>query len=170
MEQMWTATSGKRGWQRIVTSPLRRCAEFASALAQHLHTPLEIDARLRELHFGTWEAQTAEEITRSDPEGLRHFWADPIRHPPPGAEALPAFQARVLSCWEDQLRGRLGGRVLLVTHSGPIRAILGQMYRVSWSDLLRLDLAHASLTHIRVERARNGSVHADVVAAMLGSC
>jgi len=165
MEQMWRATSAERGWQCIVTSPLRRCAEFASALAERLHTPLEVDDRLREIHFGAWEAQTAEAITGSDPEGLRRFWADPIRHPPPGAEPLPAFEARVLSCWEDRLRSHAGGRVLVVTHGGPIRSILGHVYRVAWTDLLRLDLPHASLTHVRVERAKNGIAHAGVVAA-----
>jgi broad specificity phosphatase PhoE len=170
MEQMWATVLGKGGWQCIVTSPLRRCAEFASALAERLHTPLEIDDRLREIHFGAWEAQTAEEIIRLDPDGLQRFWADPIRHPPPGAEPLPAFEARVLSCWEDQLRSHAGNRLLLVTHGGPIRAILGQVYRVPWTDLLRLDLSHASLTHVRVERARNGSARAGVVAAIDGPC
>jgi broad specificity phosphatase PhoE len=170
MEQMWTATSGKRGWQCIVTSPLRRCADFASALAERLHTPLEIDDRLREIHFGEWEAQTAEAITRSDPGALQRFWADPIRHPPPGAESLPVFEARVLSCWREQLRAHAGKRVLLVTHGGPIRAILGYVYRVPWKDLLRLDLPHASVTHVRVEQTRNGSARAGVVASIDGPC
>jgi len=170
MEQMWAAVSGQRQWKYIVASPLRRCAEFARALAQRLNTPLEIDDRLCEIYFGTWEALTAEEIASRDPDGLRRFWADPIRHPPPGAEPLPAFEARVLSCWKDQLGSRAGSRVLFVTHGGPIRAILGQVHRVAWTDLLRLDLRHASLTHIRVQRAADGSVHAGVTAASGGSC
>jgi alpha-ribazole phosphatase len=170
MEQMWTATSGKQGWQCIVTSPLRRCGEFATALAERLHTPLEIDDRLREIHFGAWEAQTAEDVIRLDPDGLQRFWADPIRHPPPGAEPLAAFEARVLSCWVDRLRSHAVNRVLLVTHGGPIRAILGHVYRVPWTELLRLDLPHASLTHVRVKHAGNGSAHAGVVAAQDGPC
>jgi len=165
MDQMWAATAGQDGWDRIVASPLQRCAEFARALAERKRTPLEIDARLREIDFGAWEAQTAEQITQRDADGLRRFWADPIRHPPPGAEAVPAFEARVLSCWRDQLQRHAGSRVLLVTHGGPIRAILGQVYRVPWTDLLRLDLPHASLTRVRVERAADGSVQAGVAAA-----
>jgi broad specificity phosphatase PhoE len=124
-----------------------------------------IDDRLREIHFGAWEAHRAGEISRLDPDGLQRFWADPLRHPPPGAEPLTAFEARVLSCWEDRLRGHAGGRVLMVTHGGPIRAILGHVYGVPWTDLLGLDLPHASLTHVRVERVRNGIAHAGVVAA-----
>jgi alpha-ribazole phosphatase len=165
MEQMWAAITGQHRWDRIVASPLRRCTEFASALGEHRHAPLEIDERLREIDFGAWEGQTAEEITRYDPEALRRFWADPIRHPPPGAEALLAFQARVSSCWRDQLRRDAASRVLLVTHGGPIRAILGQVYRVPWPDLLRLHLPHASLTRIRVERAADGGVRSGLVAA-----
>ncbi len=165
MEQMWTAVSDQGHWQCIVASPLRRCAEFACALAERLDTPSEIDERLREIDFGAWEGRRAEEITKHDPQALRRFWADPIRHPPPGAEAVRAFQARVLSCWQDQLRRHAGRRVLLVTHGGPIRAILGQVYRVPWTDLLRLDLPHASLTRLRVECASDGDVRAGVVAA-----
>jgi alpha-ribazole phosphatase len=165
MEQMWGAIAGQHRWDRIVASPLRRCTEFASALGEHLHTPLEIDERLREIDFGAWEGQTAEAIARYHPQALRRFWADPIRHPPPGAEALPVFQARVSSCWRDQLRRHAASRVLFVTHGGPIRAILGQVYRVPWTDLLRLDLPHASLTRIRVERAADGRVCSGVVAA-----
>lgn len=167
---MWTAVSGKGGWQCIVTSPLRRCAEFACALAERLHAPWELDERLREIDFGAWEGQTAEEITRHDPEALRRFWADPIRHPPPGGEAVPAFQARVRSCWRDQLRRFGGNRVLLITHGGPIRAILGQVYRVPWTDLLNLDLPHASLTRLRVDHASDGRIHAGVAAPTGSPC
>jgi broad specificity phosphatase PhoE len=170
MEQMWAAVSGKRRWEGIVASPLRRCAEFARALAQRLDMPLEIDDRLREIHFGAWEARTAEEIASCDPDGLRRFWADPMRHPPPGAESLSAFEARVLSCWEDQLQCHSENRVLFVTHGGPIRAILGQLHRVAWTDLLRLDLPHASLTHVRVQLTADGCVHAGVTAASGGAC
>lgn len=170
MEQMWAAVSGKGRWERIVASPLRRCAEFARALAQRLDMPLEIEDRLREIHFGTWEARTAEEVASCDPDGLRRFWADPLRHPPPGAEFLSAFEARVLSGWNDQLRSHAGSRVLFVTHGGPIRAILGQVHRIPWTDLLRLDLPPASLTHVRVQLTADGSVHAGVTAVSGGSC
>ena len=170
VQQMWTALSGKGRWQCIVASPLRRCAEFANALAEHLRTPLEIDERLREIDFGAWEAQTPEEITKRDPEALRRFWADPLSYPPPDAEALPAFQARVMSCWQQQLRRPAGSRLLLITHGGPIRAILGQVYHVPWPHLLSLDLPYASLTRVRVERAPDGAVHAGVVAATGSPC
>ena len=170
MEQMWAAVSGKGRWERIVVSPLRRCAEFAHALAQRLDVPLEVDDRLREIHFGTWEALTAEEIASCDLDALRRFWADPMRYPPPRAESLAAFEARVLSCWTDQLRSHSENRLLFVTHGGPIRAILGQVHRIPWTDLLRLDLPHASLTHVRVQLTADGSVRAGVTAASGGSC
>ena len=73
MEQMWAAVSGQERWERIVASPLHRCAEFARALAQRLGVPLEIDDRLREIHFDAWKALTAEEIASYNPDGLRRF-------------------------------------------------------------------------------------------------
>lgn len=170
MAQMWAAVAGKGAWGGIVASSLRRCAEFASALGEQLYAPVEIDERLREIHFGAWEGQTAEQIARRDPEALQRFWADPTHCPPPGAEALDAFQARVLAAWSDQLQKHPGKRLLLVTHGGPIRVILGHVYRVEWPTLLSLDLPHASLTRLRVEHAADRAARVGIVATIGASC
>lgn len=104
-EQMRIAV-GKEPWQRIVASPLKRCAEFADGLAARLGIPLEIDDRLREMHFGGWEGKTAAELMESDGEALTRFWRDPASYTPPGAEPLRDFQVRVLAAWSDLRLGK----------------------------------------------------------------
>lgn len=54
---MRAALGEECGWNRIVSSPLRRCADFARDLARRHGLPLDIDARLREIHFGDWEGE-----------------------------------------------------------------------------------------------------------------
>ena len=147
--QMWAAV-GDIGWDRIVASPLVRCAAFAQALAERRGIPLEIDARLREMHFGAWEGRTAVEIIAQDADALTRFWQDPAAYPPPDAEPLLAFQARVLQAWREIVRAGAAQRVLLVSHGGPIRVVLCDIKQHPVERLLELDVAHAALLAVRV--------------------
>lgn len=150
-EQM-EAAAGALAWERIVASPLKRCADFAQALASRLAIPLAFDERLREMHFGAWEGRTAAELMESAPDALARFWRDPAAYPPPGAEALGDFQARVLAAW-DELRNQPNGRrVLVVGHGGPSRTILCTVLGHPLERLLELeiDLGHGALRWLRL--------------------
>ncbi len=172
--QMRAAASGKP-WTRIVSSPLRRCAEFAGELAARLAIPLELDERLREMHFGVWEGRSAAELMESEGDALTRFWRDPATFSPPGAESLQAFQSRVLDAWNDLRKSMgkptstsLGGgllppsspfdeegnaqRMLLVCHGGTIRTILCDVLRHPPERLLELELelGHGALRWVRL--------------------
>ncbi|MDP2783353.1 MAG: histidine phosphatase family protein [Sulfurimicrobium sp.] len=147
--QMWAAV-GEIGWDRIVASPLVRCAAFAQTLAERRGIPLEIDARLREMHFGAWEGRTAVEIMAQDADALTRFWQDPAAYPPPDGEPLLAFQARVLQAWREIVRADAAQRVLLVSHGGPIRVVLCDIKQHPVERLLELEVAHAALLAVRV--------------------
>jgi broad specificity phosphatase PhoE len=146
LAQMRTAVRGRR-WDRVVSSPLRRCAEFARLLAQDLAVPCHQERRLREIHFGDWEGRSAAELIELAPESLRRFWENPLDHPPPGAEPLPELQARVLDAWAELIRDG-GGSTLLVTHGGPIRVLLAHFAAWPLSGLLQIEVAHAALIDV----------------------
>ena len=57
--QMREAVKGGGPWDRIVSSPLQRCALFARELSAQLDIPVSFDKHLQELHFGAWEGQSA---------------------------------------------------------------------------------------------------------------
>lgn len=159
LQQMWNAV-GDRRWDRIISSPLQRCAGFAQALSSHLGVPCSRDARLREMHFGTWEERTAKQLMVEDPMALERFWRDPASYPPPGAEPLLALQARVLDFWYDLAAEAAGERVLLVTHGGPIRILIGASRGMSLSDLLEIEVAHAALFSLRASIGESGAISA----------
>ncbi|MCP5419447.1 MAG: alpha-ribazole phosphatase [Gammaproteobacteria bacterium] len=137
-------------WQVIVSSPLRRCAEFAQELADRHRLPLEIDSGLREMSFGVWEGRTPAEILLVTPEAQERFWRDPIRHPPPDGENLLSFQTRVVSAWHDLLGRHTGRRILLVGHGGMIRIVLCHILEIPLRRLWRLEVPYANLSRIRV--------------------
>lgn len=125
-EQMEAALAGLGPWDCIIASPRARCADFARALARREAVPCTLDPRLQELHFGAWEGCTVTRILERDPEGLAAFWRDPERHPPPGGEPLARFRARVLAAWRE-LEAQQDRRLLLITHGGVLRLLLGHI-------------------------------------------
>jgi alpha-ribazole phosphatase len=142
--QMWAAVDGYE-WHRIVSSPLRRCADFAAALAARLAVPFLEDPRLREMHFGDWEGRSAADLMHSAPDALRRFWEDPFTDAPPRAEPLEALRTRVLALWEELITGDTDERVLVVTHGGPIRILLAEFFSQPRTRLLEIKVAHAAL-------------------------
>ncbi|WP_205617267.1 histidine phosphatase family protein [Pelomicrobium methylotrophicum] len=153
-EQMWRAVRGKGLWDRIVTSPLERCAAFAEALAARHAIVLEVDERWREIDFGAWEGHTVEELMAQDPQALERFWRDPLAHPPPGGERLAAFRDRVLAAWRELASRCWGQRVLIVTHAGPIRVVLAHLSGWPANGLLSIEVPLASLMRLRPQGVR----------------
>jgi alpha-ribazole phosphatase len=147
-QQMWAAVEGGH-WARIVSSPLRRCREFAAALAERLGLPISTDARLRELHFGEWEDLSVDELMINKPQALRLFWEDPGRHAPPGAEQLDEACTRVLSYWHEASAEATGQRVLAVTHGGPMRILRAELTVLSRERLLEIEVPYATLWDTR---------------------
>lgn len=150
-QQMHAALTPPSGWQAIVASPLRRCADFAHALAHELRLPLTTDPRLREMHFGAWEGLTAEDIEAREPGALQRFASDPWHHHPPGGETLTAFQARVLAGWTE-IQGRRESRLLVISHGGVIRVLLSLHHRrgsTQWQDW---DVPYGSLHTLHTEQ------------------
>ena len=159
-EQMWRAVGELAPWQVIVTSPLRRCAAFAQALAGRHGLPLEVEPRFKEIGFGEWEGLTPEDVARRDPDRYARFRDDPQRFMPPGAEEVAAFAARIGEAWQSLLDAHAGRRVLVVCHAGTIRAVLGQVLGAPPSHLFRARVDYAGLT--RIERR---PPHAPVLVA-----
>ncbi|PWK88630.1 histidine phosphatase family protein [Fulvimonas soli] len=142
--QLRAAAAG-RAWDRIVSSTLRRCAAFAQELAQARGLPLRLDARLAEYHFGDWQGVPIETLAARDGEALARFWADPVRHPPPGAESFAAFRARLCAALDEAARAAAGARVLVLTHGGAIRLLRCLVEGRDYGDMAGIEVPHASL-------------------------
>jgi alpha-ribazole phosphatase len=149
--QMAAAVEGET-WTRIVTSPLKRCADFARELAREREIPLECDERLREMHFGAWEGRSAAELMESEGDALSRFWRDPAANTPPGGEPLEAFQARVLAAWSSLRGAPHGSKTLVVSHGGVIRTLLCVLLGHPLHRLLELEteIGHGALHRVRL--------------------
>ncbi len=68
-ERMRAAVIAQGPWDRLISSPLQRCARFADELAARLKVPVSLEKDLQELHFGAWEGQSAAALMETDAEG-----------------------------------------------------------------------------------------------------
>lgn len=141
--QMHRMVGEGKDWDRLVSSPLCRCADFARALARRTQLPLMLEPRLREIHFGVWEGRVIDELMVQEQPALARFWSDPERHPPPQSEPLADFCARVDDVWDELVRAAVTERILVVTHSGVIRAVFARLLNRPRSRLLDFDVPHA---------------------------
>lgn len=148
--QMRAAVRGEQQWETVVSSPLLRCAQFASELAERLGLPWETELRFKEIGFGDWEGRTPEEVMQSDPDRLDRLWRDPVRNTPPGGEGLEAFAARVEEGWNELLRRHEGRKILVVAHGGVNRVILCHALQIPLRNMFRLDVPFAALSRLRV--------------------
>ncbi|WP_160106430.1 alpha-ribazole phosphatase family protein [Pseudomonas izuensis] len=150
-QQMRAAVMEQGPWDRLVSSPLQRCARFAEELAAHSGLPVEFDPDLRELHFGAWEGQSAVALMETDAEGLGLFWADPYSFTPPQGEPVAEFSARVLAAVARLQAAYAGERVLLISHGGVMRLLLAQARGLPREQLLNVEVGHGALFSLSVQ-------------------
>ncbi len=156
--QMRQAIAGHSPWKTIISSPLRRCSEFARELSEQLEIALEFDTRLKEVGFGTWEGLTGEQVQELDGQALQKFYNDPITHRPAGAEPLDAFSERVNQAYLDIVHRHAGQHILILTHAGVIRSILQETLLAPLASMYRISIDTASLTRIQISSERPPTV------------
>ena len=149
-EQMRAAVAEQGPWDRLVSSPLQRCALFAHELGARLKVPVTLEKDLQELHFGAWEGQSAAALMETDAEGLGLFWADPYSFTPPEGEPVNDFSERVLGAVSRLYRAYAGERVLLISHGGVMRLLLARARGLPREQLLNVEVAHGSLFSLLV--------------------
>lgn len=132
------------GSARIISSDLRRCHHFAICLGT-----VEIDARLRELDFGTWENRRWASLPRSETE----IWTDDVvNRRPPGGESFKDIMARAEDFFNT--RGASNETTVLVTHAGFIRASLALRLALPPERVFRFQLDFGHVT--KLCHAENG--------------
>ena len=152
-KQLHATTKNKQNWQYIVTSPLKRCSEFAHELAK-IHTlPIQTEPEFKEVSFGLWEGKTVDELLETEADEIKKYWDDPINTTPPQGENLLAFEKRVLSGWEQMLNDFQGQHILLISHAGVMRMILCHILGMPLTELFKLDVGLAKVSRIQVEHS-----------------
>lgn len=132
-------------WDVVISSPRRRCCEFAYHFARRHLLYCHIEHRLGEIHFGAWEGQSFARIQQRFPQQLKHYWRNPLQFTPPGGEPLGVFRQRVMSAWRDITAQSRDQKILVITHGGVIRLLHCELRRIPLTELLHIQVPHASM-------------------------
>ena len=113
------ASLTNQSFEAAYASDLLRARQTADAIAARCSLQPAIDARLRERHYGVFQALTYDEARARFPEDYQHFESrDPEFVFPGGGESLRQFAARIHEALHDIATRHQGGTVLVVTHGG----------------------------------------------------
>ena len=123
---------------KIVSSPLKRCLQFAEAMSAQETLPLLIEPDFRECDFGRWDGVPFDDISADCWGELEKFWQAPSEYHFADAEPLAAMQARVVGAWQlllETVRNESEPqRIVVVTHGGVIRLILACVLGFHWGN------------------------------------
>lgn len=128
------------GPDRVVTSPLSRCAELASLVAQPLGIDRHVDGRIREIGFGVLEGLTYAEAKE---RGIAFMWDDPeATRPAPGGEPFVEFDARIADARISLMTHP--GTTAVIAHGGVIRHLLMGWFKIPYELMWNLRVENVS--------------------------
>jgi len=143
------------GIDRIRSSDLTRTAETAEILREHVDAPVTFDPAWRERDVGVHQGVPIDEMAERFPEyDLAESGPDAAHRRPESGESLVDVRDRVVERWERTLAECGSGEtVLVVTHGGPIRLLLGHLKDLDIVDaILEQSQGNCSVTEFAVDR------------------
>jgi alpha-ribazole phosphatase len=135
----------------IYASDLGRTIETAEIIAEHHGQKVVPDPLMRELSFGIWEGMTYDEIMQKWPQEYKGWQADPYNEKPPEGETLSELCERVSKFLMKAAQDHPEGRILAVSHAGPIRAILSVLLNLKEEFFWKFKIGNTSLTIIEYD-------------------
>ena len=138
----------------VYTSPLSRARETAEIVAVRAGLEPVALAELREVDTGSWSGLSRADVEGRFPEGYIRWrsggsgWED--------GETYEEMAERVIGALRTIAEGHPDGRVLIISHGGPIRAIHAAAEGLAIKDYRRLKPVepNARLSAVAVENGR----------------
>jgi len=140
----------------VLSSDLVRTRIMAQEIGARLRLPVEEHPELREQFMGSWEGRPWEELNSADRQGVADYWDDYAHARPGGGETYTETAERAVAWWRREQPRLAGGRWIVVTHTGVIRAFCCALLGLSYDQALRFAPGYA--THTQLAWAEAGGV------------
>lgn len=113
---------------RIVASDLERTRETTALVAENVDAPVTHDDAWRERHLGVFQGLLGEDLAERFPEfALAEHGREAAERTPEGGESFVEMRERVVDAWDGLAADVDGGTVLVVSHGGTIKLLLGSL-------------------------------------------
>lgn len=120
--------------KRIYSSNLSRTYETADIISAFHSLGVERVPGLNEIDFGDWEGRAFDEIERRYKKEAKEYLTDPLNFRFPNGETLQEFNKRILNALNLILKRHLNEIILIVSHGGTNRIILGKALNLELED------------------------------------
>lgn len=136
----------------IYSSDLKRAVQTAEVIKEVLRVPIIKDRNLREINYGIWEGLYLEEVQKRYGELLKKWQDIPLNTIIPKAESLREFKRRCEKFYQRILQDNKGKNLLIISHGGPIRVIIGYALKLPVFALRSLRIDNASLSILEYDK------------------
>ena len=130
----------------VLCSDLLRARQTAEIIAGQWGGEVITDLRWREVGCGAFEDRPWDDFS-SDPELQARFDVDAYNAVMPGGESAAIMAARVIESFTEIL-ARHDEQIAIVTHDGPLRAVLAHCLGIPPDRFWRLQTDHGGVTHL----------------------
>lgn len=151
-------TTETPAWTHLISSPLKRCREFAEHLAAESGQQLHIDEDWQEIDYGDWDGMALSDWRELAGPQFKDFRKDVSKLVPPNGEPFLSFKERVLGQWNAVSELPDGSHVLIVTHGGVLRVVLPTVLGMPLNRSYPLHIPFASLSRVvlTVDESKQG--------------
>jgi probable phosphoglycerate mutase len=132
----------------VYSSPLERARDTAAAFATCAPAPVELADDLLEIDVGEWTGRSFDDL-RDDPR-WSSFNTSRSTTRIPGGELMLEAQARAVAFLQHIVERLPHGRVVIVSHSDIIRAVIAYHLGVPLDLVQRLEISPASVSVLEI--------------------
>jgi len=136
--QLGATLAARYDIDRILSSDLHRTEETVEILLEQFDAPVTFESAWRERDLGVYQGVTMDEMRERFPEhDLGEAGPEAAHRRAESGESLVGVRDRVLERWETTLaEAEPGETILVVTHGGPIRLLLGHLQDIDIVDAI----------------------------------
>ena len=157
-----SAERAEAHWTHLLSSPLKRCRDFAHHLAQSRQLALRIEDQWQEIDYGDWDGMDIAEWRRLAAPQFQSFREDLTALAPPNGETFIQFRDRVQGAWRELAGLPDGSHALIVTHGGVMRVVLPTVLGIPLNQSSPLAIPFACLSRILIH-TENGRSQASLL-------
>ena len=143
------ALAGER-FAALYASDLSRVRQTAAPVAALLGLPVRLEPRLRERHYGKFEALTYVEARERLPEDYARFRAKDPDYDFGSGESLRRFYERAVACVAGIAARHAGAAVLVFTHGGVLEMVHRHAHGTGISAPRDFEIPNAALNWIEI--------------------
>jgi broad specificity phosphatase PhoE len=135
------------------SSDLSRAHRTAIHALEHHVAPMApaLDAGLREMHYGEWEALTGKEIGEKNADLMREFFR--CKAPAPGGESIQQVRERTAGSVRKIVETHPESTLLVVSHGNAIMAMLAELLNVPHESSWSFAVANTSITRMMFSKS-----------------